>query len=162
MTGYVKKGYKRKIDLTQATFLYEAGYSIPHIGRHFGVTKQAAHSALIKAGVHTSTPRGIAPPLSDEEREEARRLYEEYVQRLTVTRYRNAKIQEKAREKVLKAIARGVLRPGPCEVCGTTAKGSDGRRDVHAHHDDYSRPLAVRWLCSKHHKQWHKTNTPKY
>lgn len=32
----------------------------------------------------------------------------------------------------------------PCEVCGTPAE---------AHHDDYSRPLEVRWLCSVHHKE---------
>ena len=38
--------------------------------------------------------------------------------------------------------------PEPCEVCGIP--------ESHAHHDDYSRPLDVRWLCEKHHKQLHK------
>lgn len=37
----------------------------------------------------------------------------------------------------------------PCEVCGST-------ENVHAHHDDYSKPLNVRWLCAAHHSQWHK------
>jgi ribosomal protein S27AE len=37
-----------------------------------------------------------------------------------------------------------------CEICGS---GS-----VHAHHDDYARPLEVRWLCAAHHKQWHTKN----
>lgn len=36
----------------------------------------------------------------------------------------------------------------PCEICGTTAT-------IDAHHDDYSRPLDVRWLCRQHHKQRH-------
>lgn len=34
----------------------------------------------------------------------------------------------------------------PCEKCGSTTK-------VHRHHDDYSKPLEVRWLCHEHHKQ---------
>lgn len=38
---------------------------------------------------------------------------------------------------------RGKLVPGPCEVCGSV--------DTEKHHDDYSRPLAVRWLCRVHH-----------
>lgn len=37
----------------------------------------------------------------------------------------------------------------PCEVCGTTRK-------VEAHHDDYSKPLNVRWVCKKHHMEIHR------
>lgn len=38
-----------------------------------------------------------------------------------------------------------LIRQG-CEVCGE--KGQ-------AHHDDYSKPLEVRWLCPKHHAALH-------
>lgn len=38
----------------------------------------------------------------------------------------------------------------PCEVCGELK--------VHAHHDDYAKPLNVRWLCDEHHNEWHKEN----
>lgn len=38
-----------------------------------------------------------------------------------------------------------------CEDCGTDEK-------IHAHHDDYLKPLNVRWLCSAHHSQWHAEN----
>jgi hypothetical protein len=39
----------------------------------------------------------------------------------------------------------------PCEVCGSKER-------MHAHHDDYLEPLNVRWLCAKHHSQWHRDN----
>lgn len=41
----------------------------------------------------------------------------------------------------------GRLVPEPCEVCGSL--------EVHAHHDDYSKPLEVRWLCPTHHSEYH-------
>jgi hypothetical protein len=44
-------------------------------------------------------------------------------------------------------ILRGNLQKQPCEVCGST--------NVQAHHDDYARPLDVRWLCVKHHNEHH-------
>ena len=49
------------------------------------------------------------------------------------------------------AIRDGKLTRQPCEVCGARAQ---------AHHDDYSKPLDVRWLCTTHHADWHKHNTP--
>lgn len=57
-----------------------------------------------------------------------------------------------ARDTVAKAIVAGKLAKQPCEVCGT-------RKRVQAHHDDYSKPLDVRWLCIKHHKEHHATKT---
>lgn len=48
------------------------------------------------------------------------------------------------------AIKSGSIKRHDCEVCGD--------KKSHAHHDDYSKPLDVRWLCSKHHNEWHKEN----
>ena len=45
------------------------------------------------------------------------------------------------------AVNRGLITRQPCEVCGAD--------QTDAHHDDYSRPMAVRWLCRKHHKDLH-------
>lgn len=52
-----------------------------------------------------------------------------------------------ARWQVRRAIVAGRLERRACEVCGTAS--------VHAHHDDYSRPLDVRWLCPAHHAEVH-------
>lgn len=44
----------------------------------------------------------------------------------------------------------GNLHKEPCEICG--------EENSVAHHDDYAKPLNVRWLCQAHHKQWHAEN----
>jgi hypothetical protein len=46
------------------------------------------------------------------------------------------------------AVRDGKLVRQPCEVCGNPK--SDG------HHDDYSKPLEVRWLCRTHHMEHHR------
>lgn len=53
-----------------------------------------------------------------------------------------------ARWKVARAVACGQLERLPCEVCGTAK--------TEAHHDDYSKPLDVRWLCQPHHRAHHR------
>jgi len=50
--------------------------------------------------------------------------------------------------KVRRAIKKGTLIPQPCEVCQTS-------ENIEAHHDDYSKPLDVRWLCFQHHREHH-------
>lgn len=45
------------------------------------------------------------------------------------------------------AVRSGKLTKQPCEVCGEF--------DVEAHHEDYSKPLEVEWLCRAHHLQRH-------
>lgn len=60
-----------------------------------------------------------------------------------------AKWKEKNPEKreahyqVLRAIKKGLLIRKPCLKCGV--------KKVHAHHEDYSKPLEVLWLCPIHH-----------
>lgn len=57
----------------------------------------------------------------------------------------------RAHGKVAYEVRVGNLVPEPCEMCGSEER-------QHAHHDDYSQPLNVRWLCPKCHRQWHKEN----
>lgn len=53
-----------------------------------------------------------------------------------------------AAQMVNNAVRSGKLKKLPCEVCGSTKR-------IHGHHDDYSKPLSVRWLCPKHHAEHH-------
>lgn len=52
-----------------------------------------------------------------------------------------------ARTAVGNAIRAGRLVRKPCEVCGIMQS--------EAHHEDYSKPLDVRWLCRVHHLMHH-------
>jgi len=67
---------------------------------------------------------------------------------------KNARWQAKNSEKraahkaVENALRKGLMVRQPCERCSTTVL-------VHAHHDDYSKPLEVRWLCHWHHRDRH-------
>jgi hypothetical protein len=51
---------------------------------------------------------------------------------------------------VTTAVRAGRMVRQPCEVCGEPK--------THAHHDDYSKPLDVRWLCPKHHREHHRNS----
>jgi hypothetical protein len=72
---------------------------------------------------------------------EARAVYEKRRDRAKVL----------ARNRLKNAIRFGLIERGPCDVCGTT-------EGIEAHHEDYSRPLDVRWLCRKHHGEVHTRN----
>lgn len=57
--------------------------------------------------------------------------------------------KKKAHRAVSYAVRNGKIdQPQMCSVCGGVGR-------TEAHHDDYSKPLVVRWLCAACHKQWH-------
>lgn len=58
--------------------------------------------------------------------------------------------RHKAHQVTKQAVKKGLLVRQSCEVCGATP--------AQAHHDDYRKPLAVRWLCQKCHAQHHATH----
>lgn len=91
---------------------------------------------------------------------ETRKKLKEYEKARFKTPERKAKLrvyQQKRRAKnpvrykaaylLTNAIRDGRVKRAPCEVCGNPK--SEG------HHLDYSRPLAVRWLCFEHHRAAH-------
>ena len=58
------------------------------------------------------------------------------------------RVKENARCMIRNRIRRGKLIRGSCVVCGQS--------NAQAHHEDYSKPLDIIWLCPAHHKQLHK------
>jgi hypothetical protein len=71
-------------------------------------------------------------------------------------RKRRAKNPEKYKAAcaVSNAIRDGRIEKKPCEMCGSEKS--------EAHHNDYSNPLGVVWLCRKHHLMQHgKVSYPK-
>lgn len=86
--------------------------------------------------------------------EKKREYYARYIQRYpgikaeTIRRYEEHYPEKRtAHIAARNAIRDKRLLKQPCEVCGEPK--------TEAHHDDYSKPLEVRWLCKKHHMEHH-------
>lgn len=68
-------------------------------------------------------------------------------------RYKLAWVDRNREKRAAHVIVGNAIRDGrlirkPCEICGA--------EKVTAHHPDYSKPLTVKWLCSKHHGELHR------
>lgn len=61
--------------------------------------------------------------------------------------------KKSAQLAVQDAVRRGELIRQPCVVC--TERGFAANDKAHGHHEDYSKPLDVIWLCPMHHKWIH-------
>ena len=82
-----------------------------------------------------------------------RRYYEKHRDKISNKRkdwYRKNKHKILAYEAVKRALYKGDLVRMPCEVCGSMSS--------EAHHEDYTKPLEVKWLCRKHHLRVHGGN----
>jgi len=61
-------------------------------------------------------------------------------------------LQKRSHKIVENALLRcDIIRATACEACGKECK-------PHAHHDDYNKPLQIRWLCSSCHSVIHPGN----
>jgi len=60
---------------------------------------------------------------------------------------KSKQLKSKAYKAFRAALKTGEISRKPCEICGSPK--SQG------HHEDYSKPLDVRWLCALHHVEAH-------
>ena len=58
--------------------------------------------------------------------------------------------RKKCRSDTNHAIRQGKIKRQGCKICDETAE---------AHHEDYSKPFEIKWLCTKHHRQHHTKST---
>ena len=54
-----------------------------------------------------------------------------------------------ARDMLRCHVRRGHIIRGPCEIAGCKKKAQ-------GHHEDYSKPFDVNWLCTEHHNELHR------
>jgi ribosomal protein S27AE len=73
---------------------------------------------------------------------------ESYMQKFPIKRAAHIIFRNAVRDK-------RVEKQDICSECGSNT-------NVEGHHDDYTKPLDVRWLCKMCHTEWHKHNTPKF
>lgn len=128
---FYKTGRGERLFAQCKTCLYERRK--PHIKANWAAVRAYAMSEarVSKRKQYAESERG----------REKRRSY--------LKRYREANRDKiNARAAVYRALRRGDMSPAPCETCGEIKS--------EAHHDDYSLPLSVRWLCSKHHAEFHQ------
>lgn len=138
MAGQLKKLTAEQAE--ECVRLYVAGLSCGPIATYFGVSRQAMWDLLRRRTT-------MRPQL--------RRGEENHF-------YRGGDAADDAAQNLLEtALKQGVVkRRETCEDCGSSGRMKDGRSSIQAHHDDYNKPLTVRWLCQPCHHAWHKHNRP--
>jgi hypothetical protein len=132
------KGGPQSQKYREAPDLYASGLPVQSVADFYGITRQAMWDILKRRGV------AFRP---------MRRSW-------TANHFHRGGIRADTRAQHLaqRAIEKGVLvRPALCQgCCQEPTPYVDGRSGLQAHHDDYNKPLAVRWLCKLCHDAWHR------
>lgn len=132
-------------------------------GRH-GVASRCKPCAIAAAIAHTlakrETPDGRKRLREIElacrernrlkDRECAARYRTEHPDRVKASQSRVDPFKRRARGILRMAVYDGrIIKPGACSECGWSGR-------VHGHHEDYSKPLSVIWLCAICHGLRHR------
>lgn len=136
-----KNNWYRKLNEEAASHcvvMYESGMSLQQIADYYKTSRQSMWDLL---------RRRI--PLRDQKRIGSDNNF-----------FRGGSTADDHAQNVLEyAIKKGnIIRQKVCSVCGDSGNMKDGRTKVQGHHDNYNKPLEVRWLCQKCHHDWHSCN----
>lgn len=113
---------------------------------------RARHAERIREQQREYRSRPDVRRRDNELRRERKRMEREQKQELglvvpRVFRPHENDLKREAYWIVRRAKQEGLIQQEPCESCGSAAE---------AHHDDYTKPLEVRWLCRRHHAELHQ------
>lgn len=119
--------------------MYEQGLSVEDVANYYGVSRQSMWVWLKRRGVKMRPKIRFG---------ESNRFY------------RGGKTHSKRAQHVVEmALKKGIIsRPDRCQECGGMTEFKNGRHGLEGHHDDYNKPLKVRWLCRVCHHKWHEQN----
>lgn len=122
----------------------EAGDFYPRCLRKCGTVGECKECTKLRVRVRALTN----PAVQAYDRERAKRPHVKARIAANAKRW-NEKNPEKykAHYTLTNAVRDGRIERQPCAVCGETY--------AHAHHEDYSKPLDVLWLCPAHHHRLH-------
>lgn len=83
---------------------------------------------------------------------EYRAKYPEKIKTQARARYKRDKLKIACRSKTFLAIKSGILTRQKCVKCGC-----ENMEKIEAHHEDYTKPLEIIWLCTTCHGKQHST-----
>lgn len=135
MTPTTKTCFKCKVEKPITEF-----YVHPQMGDGRLNKCKACTKADVSENYRANLEHYVEYERSRSKRPERKMMVTEYVKR-------RPKHKRAANYAVSNAIRDGRLTRMPCEICGSEKS--------EAHHDDYTKPLEVRWLCRKHHLEHH-------
>ena len=138
---YLSKFKLTEEQTSEAVALYDSGLSTDALAKRFGLLQTTMYHILL--------------------RETNLRTYMQFRAGEESSLYRGGSISDSSAHRILAwAVKKGIVQKGlECEACGCIPEpASDGRSELHGHHDDYNFPLKVRWLCHKCHHEWHRHN----
>lgn len=154
MTKPCKRCGKEK-DINQ--FYKHSGMADGHLNICIECTKKRVHRYRqdnIESIREYDRERGKSKSSADRRRKYLQDLKHDFperyrsMRRLSVNKYRqNNRDKAVAHDRVFYAVSHNKLIKMACVICGNA--------NAEAHHEDYSKPLEVVWLCDKCHKKRH-------
>jgi hypothetical protein len=146
----VKTVHTRRVktcNTCKQTLPLESFYTHPRTADGYLPKCKACHKAFIKAARAAKPDHYRAYELKRGQTTKRKRQ-----KRKSLQRYRETNpIHVKAHNAVARALRSGRLKRSPvCEQCAKPDKPTKSER-LHAHHEDHTKPLEVRWLCPRCH-----------
>ncbi len=103
-----------------------------------------------RVSIYEKTPRGKEVDKKRNQKPERKKWTREFTRK----QRKKWKKKRKCQWTFWNQFRYGTIKKLPCQKCKT-------KELVEAHHPDYNKPFRVTWLCSLHHKEWHRHNESK-